>query len=378
MAESKDLYAVLGVARDATDEVIRKAYRKLARKYHPDVNPGNHDAETRFKEISAAYDVLSDPAKKKLYDEFGAEGLAGGFDPEKARAYQSWSAGRRTAGSADDGSRGGFDFNLEDLLRRARPGGGFAGGARARGPEVGQDVVATVELDFLDALKGVEVEFRVPQHRPCPTCHGAGDQPGTKPETCDECKGTGRAQVVRGPMNFMTNCPRCGGEGKLRTPCGTCGGAGSVASDETTKVRIPAGADDGSELRVRGKGVPGRSGGPAGDLLIRTRVRPHPYLRREGLDLHLALPITVGEAYAGATIDVPTPSGAVQMKVPPRSQTGSRLRLRGKGVARGDSQGDFYVELTVRIPDVDDAALAETLRAAERLYSRPVREAIRL
>jgi molecular chaperone DnaJ len=377
MAESKDLYDVLGVARDASDDVIRKAYRKLARKYHPDVNPNNHDAETRFKEVSAAYDVLSSPDKKKLYDEFGHKGLSGGFDPEQARAYQAWSAGRRAAGSDGDGGAGGYEFNLEDLLRRARPGGGFSG-ARRRAAEPGQDVVATVDLDFLDALKGVEVEFRMPIPRTCATCQGSGDQPGTKPETCAECKGTGRAQAVRGPMKFMTTCPVCDGEGVTRTPCPTCNGEGSVPSDETTKVRIPAGADDGSELRVRGKGAPSHSGGPPGDLLIRTRVRPHPFLRREGLDLHLALPITVGEAYAGATIDVPTPSGAVKMKIPPRSQSGSRLRLRGKGVARGDTQGDLYVALDVRLPDVEDAALTEALRAAETLYSKPVREAIRL
>jgi molecular chaperone DnaJ len=375
MAEGKDLYGILGVARTATADEIRKAYRKKARKLHPDVNPGDKRAEETFKEVSAAYDVLSDADKRKLYDEFGHQGLAGGFDPDKARAYQRWSAGRAARGPAPDDDEA---FNLDDLLgrfARARAGGDAGGGAWAA---PGRDIVATVELDFVDALRGLQVTVEVPTAKGCSTCGGSGAQPGTTPSQCPQCHGAGRVQVVGGPMKMMTTCPACGGRGELRSPCQACGGAGAIEGRDPVKVRIPPGADDGSELRVRGRGTPGRGGGAPGDLIIVTRVRPHPHFRRSGNDLHLRLPVTLDEAYLGASIEVPTPAGAVQMKVPPRSQTGARLRLRGKGVTHGKDTGDLYVEIDVRIPDKEDAALAEQLRAARSLYTQPVREGIQL
>jgi len=377
MAEATDLYATLGVSRTASDDEIRKAYRKLARKLHPDVNPGNKEAEETFKGVAAAYDVLSDKDKRKRYDEFGAEGLREGFDPEKARAYQRWASQRQSTGAADDGE---YEFDLGDLgdlfsrgdgARRARGDGG-------RRASIGQDLIASVELDLADALHGREIELRVPTRTSCPTCHGSGDQPGTTPTTCPECNGTGRKQVVRGPMKLMATCPNCGGEGKIHTPCTTCGGEGELVSESTVKVRIPPGADDGSELRVRGKGAPGRGGGPPGDLIIVTRVRPHPFFRRDGLDLVLRLPIRVDEAYLGASIDVPTPDGTVTMKVPPRSQPGTKLRLRGKGVTRGGQKGDLHVELDVRLPDRESERLAEALKESADLYAKPPREGIRL
>jgi molecular chaperone DnaJ len=364
MAEAKDLYKILGVARTATQDEIRKAYRKKARKLHPDVNPGNKDAEEKFKEVSAAHDVLSEPDKRKLYDEFGVDALAGGFDPEKARSYQRWSSGRGASGAGSDGDLG---FDLDDLLgrfSRARGGGGGGGGAAAGWAEPGRDIVATVELDFVDALRGIQVSVEIPVRPSCTTCGGSGAQPGTETKACPQCNGAGRVQVVRGPMKMMTACPACAGRGVIRTPCATCGGDGTIESRETVKVRIPPGADEGSELRVRGKGAPGSGGGPPGDLIIVTRVRPHAHFRRTGNDLQLRLPVTLDEAYSGATIEVPTPDGPVQMKVPARSQTGARLRLRGKGVAHGKETGDLYVEIEVRVPDKEDAAFAEQLRAA--------------
>jgi molecular chaperone DnaJ len=370
MPEAKDLYAMLGVARTAPDEDIRTAYRGLARKHHPDVNPGNKQAEERFKEISAAYDVLSDAEKRKLYDEFGEEGLRGGFDPEKARAYRRWAEGRQQAGASSGDVP--FEFDLEDLL-----GGSFARrGGRWGGR--GQDVVGVVELAFVDALRGAEVEVGVLTRKTCSTCGGSGDKPETTAKTCADCGGTGRKQAVRGPMRMVATCPTCGGEGRSRTPCPACGGEGAVASEEMITVRIPPGAEDGSQLVVPRRGAPGPGGGPPGDLVIRTRVRPHPHFRREGLDLFLRLPVTFEEAYNGATIGVPTPDGTVQMKVPPRSQSGAKLRIRGKGVTRKGARGDLYVELDVRVPDREDARFSEALREAGPLYSRPVREDIRL
>jgi len=351
---------------------VREAYRKLARKWHPDVNPNNKEAEERFKEIAGAYDVLSSADKRKLYDEFGHEGLRGGFDPEQARAYRSWASGRRAAPQPDDDLP--FEFDLSDLL-------GEAFGRRARGAaarRAGDDIVASVELDFVSALRGAEVELRVPEQRPCDSCHGSGDKPGTQASTCAECQGTGQAQAVQGPMRILATCRACGGSGRRHTACPRCAGVGVVASTATTKVRIPPGADDGSELRVRGRGTPGLGGGPPGDLVIRTRVRPHRHFKRDGLDLSLRLPVTLDEAYNGGRITVPTPSGPVEMKVPARSQPGRRLRLQGKGVERDGRKGDLYVELEVRLPELEDAALSEALRSSRGLYKQPLREGIEL
>jgi DnaJ-class molecular chaperone len=308
--DDKDLYAVLGVSRDVKEADLRKAYRRLARKYHPDVNPGNKAAEEKFKEVSAAYDVLNDPAKRQLYDEFGVAGIREGFDPEKARAYQAWSHGRAATGTDQ---AAGFDFDLGDIF-----GDLFAGGRGWRGrggPQRGQDLVAAVEIDLAQAITGAEVQLALPSD---------------------------------GPMRVVTT------------------------------VRIPPGADDGSRLRVAGRGAPGKSGGPPGDLVIETHVRPHPYFTRRGLDLVMKLPVTLAEAFEGSTVEVPTPTGLVRLKVPPRSQQGTELRLRGKGVAKGKKQGDLYVVLDVRLPDEDTPEVRAGLDQASRGYSRPVRDGLRL
>ncbi|MCA9534722.1 MAG: J domain-containing protein [Myxococcales bacterium] len=381
MAKSDDLYARLGLTSSASTEEIKKAYRKLARKWHPDLNPGNPEAEENFKQIAGAHEVLSDPEKRKLYDEFGEEGLRGGFDPEQARAYKQWSERQRTArqsgygagapGGPGSGGVGGFDFDLDDLFgQRAQP--------RARAPRAGHDIGARVELEFVDALRGAEFKIDVPTESSCSVCDGSGDQPGTTPTECADCGGTGRRKVVQGPMGFFAACPSCHGEGKRHTACSACGGAGVVHGQRTTTVRIPPGAEDGSILTVRGKGGLGRNGGPPGNLVIETVVRPHAHFRREGLDLWLTLPVTVAEAYNGASVSIPTLDGPVQLKIPPRSQSGAKLRLRAKGVQRKDERGDLYVELSVRLPDKEDPDFAKAAAASSELYSEPVREEIRL
>ena len=296
-----NLYETLGVKRDATDDDIRRAYRKLARKHHPDVNPGNKDAETAFKKISAAYEVLSDEAKRKNYDEFGDASLQGGFDPAKAREYQRWQNTRQQRSSRFGDEGGPVDFDFSE----------FFGGRAQRGPQRGQDLSAQVEIDLRQAIEGTELAADLPGH-------------------------------------------------------------GNV------RVRIPKGANTGSTLRVPGKGSPGRGGGPPGDLVLEMIVRDHPLLRRDGLDLHLRLPVTISEAYNGGSVQVPTFDGPVVLKIPPRSQQGSKLRLRGKGVPRKEERGDLIVELDVRLPARADDALSEALRAADALYDKPVREGLAL
>ena len=298
---AESLYETLGVAKSATMDELRKAYRKLARKHHPDVNPGNASAEAAFKRISAAYDVLSDEKKRKAYDEFGDASLQGGFDPDKAREYAKWQNTRQQRSSRFGDEQGPIDFDFAD----------YFGGRGPRGPIRGHDLQASVEIDLRQAIEGTELVADLPGHG-------------------------------------------------------------------TVRVRIPKGADTGSMLRVPGKGAPGRNGGAAGDLVIETILRPHPLLRREGLDLYLTLPVTISEAYNGASVEVPTFEGSVALKIPPRTQQHAKLRLRGKGVPKKDGRGDMIVELDVRMPDRADDELAEAMRAADALYTKPVREGLAL
>lgn len=303
--DEPDLYAALGVARTASEDEIRKSYRRLARQYHPDVNPNDKSAEDRFKEISYAYDVLSDAEKRARYDEFGAASLQQGFDPEQARAYQRWSAGARRS---PDHQEPGEEIDLEELFGRlgGRPGGGGFGGLGgfARRRRRGRDAQAEVTVDFLDAVLGRELRLEVP------------------------------------------------GRGALR-------------------VRIPAGAADGTRVRLAGQGEPGAADTPPGDLYLTLRVRPHPFFRREGDDLSLELPVTVPELVLGAAIEVPTPDGVATVRVPPHSRPGQRLRLRGKGAARRGSteRGDLYLRLVVELPEGRDAELEELAKGMEPLYA---------
>ncbi len=373
MESTSDLYRVLGVARDASKDEIRRAYKKLARKHHPDVNPGNQAAEQRFKELSAAYEVLSDDDKRAAYDEFGEEALKSGFDPEKARAYQRWQSGRQSGGVPFSAEH--LDFDLDELFGGA--GGGFGG---PRGPRpresAPRDVHAVAELELADAIRGAEISVEVPTESGCSTCAGSGQQPNTRAERCSTCGGSGHRRVARGPLNMVTTCGDCGGRGQRITPCTSCQGVGRVVSTERVRVRIPPGADDGSTLRIPHKGAGGAGG--RGDLVIETRVRPHPFVVRAGLDLTLKLPVTVDEAYNGAKVTVPTFDGSVELKIPPRSQSGQKLRLRGRGVTRGGVSGDLFVALDVRMPDVEDEGLARCLSQAGRAYKKPVRSELTL
>jgi len=333
----RDYYKILGVQRTASDDEIRKAYRKLARKYHPDLNPGNKDAEAKFKDLSVAYEALGDEKKRKLYDEFGEAGLASGFDADKAREYQRWQ--QSGGGRADAGASGGFEFNMDDLGDLFGGGGGL-GGMFRRGrrdsnePIPGQDIESTMEIDFLDAVRGFQTSISLQRQVQCETCSGSGNKPGSKPITCPECNGSGGKTVRQGGMQFQQTCPRCMGSGRLPgDPCTSCGGTGRVFRQDTIKVNVPPGADPGRQIRLRGKGQAGIRGGPAGDLFITPRIRPHPLLTRTGRDLYMDLPVTVGEAVRGGSIEVPTPSGPIQVKVPAGAQSGQQLRIRGKGVS---------------------------------------------
>jgi molecular chaperone DnaJ len=332
--QQKDLYAVLGVSRTASADDIKKAYRKLARKHHPDLNPGNKQAEEKFKELSVAQDVLTDPEKRKLYDEFGFDGLAPNFDPGRAREYKRWadSGGgfsfRDESGGASPfegfGTGGGRrrratpeeERGFADILNEMFGGAATAGerfGGRAAGT-AGQDIEHPVEVEFLDALRGTQMSVSARRPTPCPQCHGSG---------------------------------RVG----IRA-CTRCAGTGMIEDREKLTVKIPPGVGDGSRVRVRGKGGAGVNGGPAGDLYFVVKVRPHPFMTRDGRDLTIEVPVTVGEAMLGASIEVPTPDGKVQLKVPKGSQSGQRLRLKGRGVRdpKGGESGDLYVRLMVQVP----------------------------
>jgi len=376
MAEAKDLYRVLGVSRGASAEDIKKAYRKLARRYHPDVNPGNKEAEERFKEISQAHDILSDPDKRKLYDEFGMGGVQAGFDAARARAQGEW-VRQQGAGFGQAGfGRAGFGryANFEDIF------GNLFGGAARSGPQPGQDAEASLEIGLMDAIRGLATQLTIDRPETCATCHSSGNDP-TSETTCPECLGQGRVQVGRGPVSFGRACPRCAGTGRIGTrTCPTCNGRGQTVRQERLAVRIPPGVDTGSRVRVAGKGTPGVGGGPPGDLYIMIRVRPHPLLERRGSDLYLDVPITVGEAVRGGTISVPTPDGEVRVKVPPGSQSGRLLRIRGHGVPdlKGGARGDLYARLMVQVPVDGGDRMREAIQTVESAYGRDLRSGLRL
>lgn len=374
----KDLYAVLGVTRTASPDEIKKAYRKLARAHHPDVNPGNRAAEERFKAISEAHDVLGDADKRKLYDEFGMTGVQAGFDPQQARAYRDesaeWQRRATRSSTAEPHGFGGYS-SFEDVLGDIFGGAGGAGQARG-----GADAESEITIDLLDAVRGLSTELSLQRQAACPDCGGSGADAASS-TVCPECHGSGNVRMGKGPVAFSRTCPRCGGGGRISTtPCKGCGGSGVRVTSERLQVRIPPGVDTGSRVRVAGKGGPGAGGAPAGDLYIRVTVRPHPLLERRGDDLHMDLPVTVGEAMLGAAIEVPTADGPVRVKVPAGSQVGRQLRVKGRGVPhlRGGGRGDLYLRLVVHVPEGDGAAVADAARALDAAYARSPRDGWRL
>jgi len=346
----KDLYQVLGVNRPASAEDIKKAYRKLARKYHPDINPGNTEAEERFKEISFAHDVLGDPEKRKLYDEFGEVGLKPGFDTENMRAYQHWSSSG-VGGTQTDRRSGRSSFSFEDIFGDWF--GSFSRGRERTSAELGEDLEYILDLDLMEAVRGTSKTIALQHPAPCSLCHGTGGLQGRVNTACPECGSLGKIRTGSGPTATLRTCARCGGIGRLTSGgCPRCRGSGRMTSPERLTVKIPPGVDEGARVRLNGKGAARTPGGPAGDLYLLIRLRSHPYLERKGQDLFLDLPITVREAMNGATIAVPTPSGEVKLRIPPGSQSGQKLRLRNKGVTDEKTHvtGDLYVKLMIQLP----------------------------
>jgi molecular chaperone DnaJ len=352
---AKDYYEVLGVSSDADADTIKKTYRKLARKYHPDVNAGDPSAEERFKSISEAYRVISDPEQRKRYDAMRNAGAGAGLGG--GAGFQGFGFGQPGARgewrTVDFGDPGGAEgFNLGDLFSSIF-GGRQARGAGPRAPRKGADRHADVRVRFEVAAKGGRVEIRVPLEVECPRCEGKGAEPGTKVETCPQCGGSGSVSLVQGGFAVQRPCPRCYGRGTLiEEPCTRCRGEGSVTEPRRVKVRIPPLTEDGDRIRLRGQGEPGPAGGPPGDLVLTVRVKPDRFFRREGLDIHCTVPITVVQAMLGTKIRVRTIRGTkVEVRVPPGTQNGTRLRLKGQGLESNGKKGDQYVEIQVKVPE---------------------------
>lgn len=364
MAQREDYYKLLGVKRDASADEIRKAYRRLARKYHPDVNPGDKSAEDKFKQISEAYDVLSDEKKRAVYDRHG-------FYSENIR-------------EAPPNAGKGFDFNFEwgpfsgaEAQTGSSTGGGFRdifsdlfGGGAARTATQsrtqahrGADIEVPLSLSFEDSINGLTTTINVRRTEQCTKCNGSGEGTGA-PVTCTTCRGTGKVSAGGGILRFDQQCPDCNGTGKRRPPCPQCLGKGVVPKTESVKVRIPAGVDTGSRVRVAGKGEAGSRGGPSGDLYIITNVAPHSIFTRKGDNVYCTVPITLPEAALGAKIEVPTVSGKAQLRIPPGTQSGQVFRLREKGAPslRGETRGDQYVEVKITLPKIIDEDSKELLR----------------
>ncbi len=343
MADKRDYYEVLGVSKSASDDEIKKAYRKEAKKYHPDLNPDNKEAEAKFKEINEAYEILSNPEKKQRYDQFGFAGV----DP-------SYGAGRGDAGF------GGFDFGdiFSDIFGGFGGFGGFSGASsRRNGPKRGADVRKTIDITFEEAAFGCRKKINITANDPCDTCHGTGARPGTHPDKCPDCGGTGQVRTQQrtmlGYVTNVTTCPKCRGRGEIiKEPCRDCRGTGRVKRNKTIEVNIPAGIDDGRTIQLSGSGEAGDKGGLNGDLLLTVRVRPHSLFRRSDFDILLDMPISFVQAALGATLTVPTLYGNVEYDIPEGTQNGAKFRLAGKGIPylRGKGRGDQYVTVTVEVP----------------------------
>ncbi len=366
----KDYYELLGVARKANATDIRAAFRKLARKYHPDLNPGDKSAEEKFKQLQEAYDVLSDSKKRQMYDQYGfysdnlPPGGPGGAGAHGEEQDVNFDFGGFDFGGGSGAAGGGASFR--DLFSQFFSGG--RGSARSEPEhEPGGDLEYQIEIDFWDAVRGAVKKLSITRLDACETCQGTGAVGA--PQTCTVCGGTGTVQQAAGKMRFNVPCTRCGGTGKLRTACQTCAGEGRVRRAETIDVRIPAGVANGGRVRVPGKGNSGTMGAPSGDLYLRVVVRRHEFFERRGNDLYTKIPVTVSEATLGAKIEVPTIDGRSIVRIPPGTNSGNTLRLKEKGVpsARNGTRGDQYVEIQVLVPLPTDERVRNLMKELERV-----------
>ena len=359
MATTRSPYEVLGVPKTAPDDEIKKAYRKLAREYHPDRNPGDADAEERFKEVQSAYDTLSDPEKRRAYDSFGNAG-PGGFPGAGGVRFEEFDLG-----------------DLGDLL-----GGMFGGGARrqgARAPIRGDDLETRVRISFEDSLEGVQVRVPVEAETVCRVCHGSGAEPGTAPVVCPQCGGRGVVSDSQGLFAFSQPCPRCQGNGAIvEKPCKNCRGSGRERTTKRYAVKVPAGARSGTRIRLKGKGEAGRNGGPAGDLYVVVDVEPSPLFERRGADLVLDVPVTYAEAALGASVEIPTPGGPVALKIPAGTESGKLLRVKGRGAPqlRGNGRGDLLARVKVTVPTKLTKAEKEALEGYQKVSRERPRERV--
>jgi molecular chaperone DnaJ len=352
----RDFYEVLGVNRDASEEDIKKAYRKLAMKWHPDRNPDNPKAEEHFKEAKEAYEVLSDAQKRGAYDQYGHAGI-------------DQQAGMGGAGAA--GGFGGFGDIFNDIF------GDIFGGGRGGRSNVfrGADLRYNLEIALEQAAHGFETRIRIPTMAPCETCHGSGAKAGSQPQTCPTCRGAGQVRVSQGPFSIAQTCPRCHGAGKIiPNPCATCGGSGRVKHQKTLSVRIPAGVDEGDRVRLSAEGEPGVNGGPPGDLYVQVHIKPHAVFQRDHDDLHCEMPISIATAALGGDIEIPTLDGSARIKVPAETQSGKTFRLRGKGIkgVRSHTPGDLFCHVVVETPVSLTARQKELLHEFEAISQKDV------
>jgi molecular chaperone DnaJ len=364
----RDLYEILGVSKTASQDEIKKAYRKLARQYHPDANPGDAEAEERFKEVQGAYDVLSDSQKRKEYDQVGSRIFSGAGGPRGGN-YQ-WSGNIGDLGDLGD---------LSDLF-----GGIFGGAARTASArsrrsqgERGGDVEVQVNLSFEDSLKGLTTKIPVELETTCSACKGTGAEPGTSPKICPECRGRGVVSESQGLFALSQPCPRCGGNGTvIEQPCRKCSGSGRERRTKRFTVKIPAGVKDGTKIRLKGKGEAGYSGGPPGDLIVVTKVAPSPLFKRRGADLVIDVPVTYAEAALGADVEIPTPEGRISLKVPPGSEDGKLLKVKGRGAPKlnGGGKGDLLARVRLAVPKKLTKAEREALENLQRVSRENPRE----
>ena len=359
MANKRDYYTVLGLSRDASEEDLKKAYRKLAMKHHPDRNPDDKGAEEKFKEAKEAYEVLTDPKKRAAYDQFGHAGVDG-------------MAGMGGRGGMGPEGFGGFADAFGDIFGEIF-GQGRGGARGGSGVFRGADLRYNLELSLEEAAFGTDAKIRIPTLEQCGTCHGTGAKPGTQPKTCGTCGGRGEVRVSQGFFSIQQTCPTCHGSGKVVTdPCTACEGAGRIRKHKTLSVKIPAGVDQDDRIRLAGEGEAGVNGGPAGDLYVVVQLKPHSVFQREGADLHCEMPIGFATAALGGEIEIPTLDGQAKIKIPPETQTGQVFRLRNKGIrpVRGSVTGDLYCHVAVETPVKLTARQKELLREFESINEK--------